>query len=59
LAKNIDVPGNPIVINITKKEMYHKFGELYHKLPNNKISLVLKRLLIHSTNKNSDVVENE
>jgi len=40
-------------------EIYHKLGELYHKLPTNHKSLVLNRLLIHSTNKNSEVVEKE
>ena len=32
---------------------------MYHKLPTNHKSLVLNRLLIHSTNKNSEVVEKE
>jgi hypothetical protein len=57
--KKIEVPGKPIVIKVIANDKYHILGELNHKLPIYQISLVLYLLLIQSTIKNSDVVENE
>lgn len=56
LAKKIEDPGNPIVIKITKKDKYQRFGVLYHSPEICQKSRVPYRFEIYSTNKNSEVV---
>ena len=56
LAKKIEVPGKPIVIKTTKKDIYQRFGVLYHKPATCHALLVLYRFEIYSTSRNSEVV---
>jgi hypothetical protein len=56
---NIDDPGKPIVVITVKNEAYHNWGRLYQILAIFHKSLEWKRLLKHSTRKNSAAIVKE